>query len=107
MIGNIEHFYKPGITVMRNSPISNGIGGWKSYYEPHLDILGLIRPLSGSEVQAADKLTLKANYRMYCGVVDIKETDKVYYNDAEYDVIFVSNPMDMGNHLQIDLLLVK
>ena len=107
MIGNIEHFYKPGIVIMRNDPIKNGIGGRKDYFEPHLDISGLIRPLSGSEVQAADKLTLKANYRMYCGVVDIKETDKVYWEDKEYDVIFVSNPMDMDNHLQVDLLLVK
>lgn len=107
MIQGIKSFYKPGITVMRNDPIKNGIGGQRDYFEVHLVIDGLIRPISGDEMRISDKMTLKSNYRMYCDVVDIKETDRVYYGDNEFDVVFVSNPMDMGNHLQVDLILVK
>lgn len=106
MIEHIEHFFAPGISVLRNDPDDNDIGGQVDDWTLHLSIDGIIRPLSGNEAVSADKLTLIATHTLYCGVHDILETDRI--RDAagnEYDIKFVQNPMNMGNHLQISLEL--
>ena len=108
MISQISGFYKPGITVLRNAPTPNSIGGSKENWTDHLEILGLIRPISGSEPNIAEKPTLNATHRLYCEVCDITEKDRVEGSDGTiYRVIFVSNVMDMSNHLQVDMILVR
>lgn len=104
MIENIVRFYSPGITIFRNSSTKNKIGGSISNWQKHLEIEGLIRPLSGREQDVADKPTYIATHRLYCAPADILETDRVKdINGIEYDIHFVSDVMNMGNHLQIDL----
>lgn len=107
MIKGIEKYYKPGIEVKRNNPTPNGIGGWVDSYELHLEIVGRIRPLSGSELEIADKLTVRSTHRLYCAVCDIKEADRVYYDGRIYNVQIVMNMMDMDNHLQIDMMVIE
>lgn len=104
MIENIERFFASGISVLRNDPDDNKIGGKIDNWELHLEIDGIIRPLSGNEAVSGDKLTLIATHTLYCGVHDILETDRI--RDAagnEYDIKFVQNPMNMNNHLQISM----
>lgn len=63
-----------------------------------------IRPLSESEIYANNKNGIDSNYRAYCNVTDIQTGDIVYQGEVSYEVKQVKNPMDMGHHLEVDLL---
>jgi head-tail adaptor len=104
MIEQISHWYTMPIKVLRNVPTDNGMGGWVDHWSTHLNILGWLRPISGNESKTADKLTFHATHRLYCAPDDILVTDRIEDEDEEiYDIGFVHNVMNMGNHLQIDL----
>ena len=108
MIENIKNFYTPGKVIERNTPINNGMGGFIDNWQVHLNIDALIRPLSGKEQLTADKKTLHADHKMYCDVLDILETDRVIDENGNiYDIKFVANPMNFGNHLEIYMELVR
>lgn len=108
MIENISHFYVPGFKVLRNTPTDQPkkIGGQIDHYNLHLSISATLRPLSGSEVVSADKMTLIGTHTLYCAVCDVLETDRIEDPEGnQYDIKFVQNVMSMNNHLQISLEL--
>ena len=108
MVSVIEHFFTEDYIVERNTPISNGMGGYKDAWATHLVIKAKIRPLTETEKYAADKLTLYATHKLYCKIIDIKEEDRVVDLDGNiYLVKGVINPMKFNNHLQVDLEYVR
>lgn len=109
MLENISRFYNETVDVMRNTPTANNIGGFKDNWSVHIaDLACRIRPLQETEKYVGDKQTLYATHKLYCSVVDIKETDKIIDTDnKEYLVKGVINPMRWNNHLQVDLEYVR
>ena len=103
----ISKYYESGIVIQRLTQVSNGMGGYTDTWSTHLTINGRIRPLNGNERLSADKTTLFATHRLYCDVIDIKESDRVLYNSKIYQVKFVSNVMNFDRHLQVDLELIE
>ena len=104
MIGNIKRFYTSGHIIERYTKTGGGFGGPEYQWSTHLTVDGRLRPLAGDKRLSADKETLYASHKFYTDVADIKDTDR--YKDPEgnlYTIKFVSDPMNMGNHLEIDL----
>lgn len=102
MVG-MQKYFKSGIVVERYTETRDDFGGIVEAWVTHLEIEGRIRPLSGNERLASSKETLFANYRLYCNVADIKNTDRVVYDGKTYNIKFVADPMDFGRFLQVDL----
>ena len=110
MIKGIQKYYTPGKTILRNvDPQRNDIGGFIDDWQQILCINGRIRPLSGNEREAAGKQTLFASHKLYCDILDINEKDRIHdaADDQTYEVKFVSDPMHMGNHLEVYLELIR
>lgn len=104
MINNIQDFYTSGHIIERYTETPGGFGGPEYTWTTHLAVDGRLRPLSGDKRLSADKETVFASHKFYTAVADIKETDR--YKDPSgniYTIKFISDPMSMGNHLEIDL----
>ena len=105
---SIRSYYVSGIVIKRDTGTTrNGIGEKLESFTTHLTISGRIRPLTGKERIASEKLDVISTHRLYCDPADIKETDRVEFNSKTYNVTYVSDPMNMSEFLQIDLLLVE
>ena len=109
MLQLITGYYNENVTVWRNYPTVNDFGDYADSWQEYLeDVPARIRPLNGSERLLADKDTLYASHRMYCGIEDILERDEIEDESGNrYRVVFVSNVMNWNNHLQIDMELVR
>lgn len=63
-----------------------------------------IRPLTGSERYAADKKTIFSTHRLYCEpTTSISESARVVADGNTYDVKWVHNVMNWGEHYAVDL----
>lgn len=105
MIENISRFYKSGITVYRKTSTQNDIGDYVNEWNEHLEIEGVIRPLTSNEAMLNNKNTDVVKYILYCAVADITELDEIEdINSTRYRIIGKPiNPMNFDNHFQIPL----
>lgn len=103
-IKGISKYYTTGHEIERSTDATGGFGGFARTWSSHLSPAGRLRPLSGDQQLSADKETAFATHRFYCAPDDIKVTDR--YKDPDgniYRIKFVSDVMNMDNHLQVDL----
>ena len=101
---DIRRFFTPGHKIQRYTPGTHGFGGNSGTWNDHLSPVGRLRPLAGNERMSADKMTLYATHRFYTDVADITEADRYLDPSGKvYEIKFVSDPMNMGEFLQIDL----
>ena len=108
MIRNIESFYNQEFQVLRYTMTGSGYGGIQGAWNTHLTVRGRLRPLTADERLRADKVSLYSTHRLYASVTDITSKDRVvdvYGNN--YAVKGLKNPMNMDNHLEIDLELIE
>lgn len=104
---SIADQYKPGYKIKRPA-YSNVNGIATETFSDLSDISGRMRPLTGNEVLANERLGKKTSHRFYCDVTDVEERDRIYdsNNNLTYDIKFVKNPMEMNHHLEIDCELI-
>jgi hypothetical protein len=57
----------------------------------------------GFEALVRDKIDGVGEFIVYCDIRDIRQTDRLRINGAEYEVLFVDNPVERNSHLEIDL----
>ena len=106
MLKRIEKFYTTGHKIQEYTPGEEGFGGSEGTWseKSFSPISARLRPLSGDERLSADKKTLFSTHKLYCGIHDITEADRYVDPDGYiYNIIFVKDPMSMGNHLEVDL----
>ena len=106
MIGNIDKYFEP-VVIERYTSTYNDFGEEVKTWTTHLTIQGRLRPLNGTERFSADKETLFATHRLYCFPADIKETDRVKYDNKYYNIKFVSDVMNFDILYHIDCELVQ
>ena len=108
MIKNIESFYNQEFQIMRYTMTSSGYGGVQGAWSEHLKVIGRLRPMTADERLRADKVSLDSTHRLYTSIADIVSKDRVidvYGNN--YAIKGLKNPMNMDNHLEIDLELIE
>lgn len=105
MIDGITDFYNQEFSVLRASVLENGIGGFSTEWTAVAEGLCRLRPMTGTEQESGDKKTVFGSHRLYCAPLDVTETDRIRVDYQEYDILWIKNPMSMGNHLEIELEL--
>lgn len=103
----IDDYFEPDIIIQRNTSTKKVSGKMLDAWATHLTVDGRIRPLTGKERLAADKVTLYATHRLYTFVADIAESDRVSDSGNIYEIKFVHNPMNFDRFLQVDLELMR
>lgn len=103
----ISKYFKQNFVRERKS-ISRDKYGAEIITYPESDWLyfrGIINTLSISEFKqvAAGKETIIGSHKLYCPVIDIKETDRIRFNGEYYEIISIKNPMSFNRHLEIEL----
>ncbi len=78
-------------------------GSSSNWTDKLVDFVVAIQELSGDELILSDNETVIANYVMYCENADISEGDRVVQDNVYYDIKRVSNPMRLGDFLEIYL----
>lgn len=105
----IENFYKPGYTIKRPILSIDSGGSPIETFSDFITASGRMRPLTGNEILANEKLGLVTSHRFYCAMIDVEEKDRIYDSNTEntYEVKFVKDPMEMGDHLEIDCKFIE
>jgi len=95
------------IVLMRPSG-SNISGSWEETYTTSSAFYGIIETLEvgGWERYDADKKEGYYRYRLYCPVTTIQDTDIVQVDGIEYEVDYVSQWDQIGNHPHTEVTLI-
>ena len=101
----IERYFTESIVVTRPTYTTNNFGERVAAYNTHLTILGYLRPMSGTERDLSARLNYFADWRMYCGPADIKETDRITARGQTFEIKFIAPRRAV--HLEIDLRVIK
>lgn len=107
-IGNVSAYFTQTALVMRPTFTQGATGAVLNTYSSQSEVSGLLRPrvteMLGGERVSADKLTLYADYRFYCAATaDILQDDNLVIDSKTYRVRLVSDVMNMGRLMQVDL----
>ncbi len=105
-MGMIGHLLTQEIALHRATLTPNAIGEQVKSYALEATFPGRLRPMTGKEAESADRKTLTATHRVYCGARDIRQTDRMIIGGRTYEVRFVSDPMSAGEFLQVDCELI-
>lgn len=105
----IETYWVSGFEIKRVTKVDDNAGSYTEQLSKVSDTVGRLRPLSGNEILANEKLNLITSHRFYCPVIDVNEGDYIYdtVKPRLFEVKYVRNPMDMDEHLEIDCLFKK
>ncbi len=99
----LENYYNISITTSRVTTATGTMLQTTDTWADNLTILGAIRPLKIHEQVKDNKMAVVADYRMYCSVVDILETDRVVADSITYEVKSVKNITVKSHHLELDI----
>lgn len=106
----IANYKDTQITIEKFTSTTNEWGEPIENWTPHIHIMGRISPKSSQERFESAKTTLFSDYRLYCDIADIKETDRVVEGSNIYNVIGImprKKPFSGDGFMEIDLELVK
>lgn len=104
----IDDYYNQVLELHRVTKVNLGGGSFKDQSAKVKDVKGRLRPLSGSERYMDHQKQKEVNYRFYCGYdssIDEKDILIDPANDNSFEISFIKNPMQMNQHLEIDLIL--
>ena len=100
----IGSYLVSGYEIYRPTDVDDGAGSSTEQLIKLADTQGRMRPLTGNEILANEKLNLITTHRFYCAITDVREGDYIYdsVKGKYYEVRFVKNPMEMDDHFEID-----
>ena len=103
----IGSYLVSGYEIHRPIDVDDGAGSSTEQLIKLSDTQGRMRPLTGNEILANEKINLITSHRFYCPVQEVSNGDyiKDTVKDQLYSVVFVKNPMEMDDHLEIDCYL--
>lgn len=93
-------------TIKRRTTTLNSFNAEIETYVPHLTIYGNLDLLTGNTTIKYGKNNESSTHLLICDVCDIQENDKIYFKNKIFKVNFVDNPMELDDHLEIELELV-
>lgn len=97
--------YYTQIDLYTKTSVADGRGGYVDSWAKSTSFQGLINQASSREVEAAAKLGIEADYKLYCPVsVSLSNANLLYYGSSYYRV--VSEPKDTvhrGHHYKVYL----
>ena len=99
----IENFYTESISIMSRTTSTgwNGEVAWTTSVSVEA-FQAAINPMSGREVLSADKKTVLADYKLFCGdTVSFTERDRLKWGTKTFDVVFVKDTFNMGHHKNV------
>lgn len=97
----IQDFFESGFMLKRLLTLNeDGIMVEKYYSAGPME--GRMRPLTGSEARANEKLNYNATHRFYTDFFGIRVTDIIERGGEEFHVTHIQNPMEMHQYLQVD-----
>ncbi|MFL0361808.1 hypothetical protein ACH0BF_02165 [Pseudobacillus sp. 179-B 2D1 NHS] len=69
---------------------------------------GVLDLLTGSTVFKYARMQEESTHILICDVVDVKENDILInqYSNKKYEVTYVDNPLNMNDHLEIELKFI-
>jgi len=104
----IDSYYRSGFTIKRATLLNDGGGVMVKTFIDFASTDGRMRPLTGNEILANEKIGLKTSHRFYCAVNNAIEADRIYDSvyQKTYEIKFIKNPMEMDDHLEIDCELI-
>jgi len=103
----IERYYSTGITF-KVPAITRVHGENVETLGAAIELPGRIRPMTGNEVLAAEKLNTISSHVLYCAPTVLLTTKcHVYYAAEHYLVKYIKNPMSMSKHWEVLLELIK
>ena len=105
---SIERFFEDGITYKVPTITRDAAGGNIETLGAAVALRGRIRPMTGNEVLAAEKLNTISSHVVYClPEANLTVTCHVYYGGDHYLVKYIKNPMNYSRHWEVLLELVK
>lgn len=101
---SIDSYYKSGFTIKRVTNVNDGAGSYTKLLSDLIATYGRMRPLSGTEILANEKLGVITTHRFYCPIISVRPDDKIYDSNSDkfYEIKFIKNPMEMNDHLEVD-----
>ncbi len=100
---SIETFYSQEFTISRPTISRSASGAALKTYATGAAFVGRLRPLSGKEIVASEREGVRITHRIYCNTVnDVRQTDRLTHGGKVFEVRFISDPMSMNHHQQID-----
>lgn len=95
--------YYTDIEIHGKHKTPNGRGGYSYNWSKESDFPGLINQASSREIEAAAKMDIQADYKLYCPVtVNLSKEKLLLWNNEYYRV--VSEPKDTvnrGHHYKV------
>jgi SPP1 family predicted phage head-tail adaptor len=89
------------VIIQRLTSVPNGIGGYIEDWNNHLEYPGVLDQLTGNERLSAEKISPLSSHILIGPMAEIKEADRVIYNDRIYNIVNIDNPMNLNRHLEI------
>lgn len=91
------------VTFKREVRVDDGMGGSRSEWQDIATRWALVRPMSGRERLAADKVEANANYLIVVRApCDVQENDIAVWKDRELNVRFVKRRGTRALFLEIE-----
>jgi SPP1 family predicted phage head-tail adaptor len=89
------------VIIQRSTSVPNGIGGNSETWSNYLEYSGVLDQLTGNERLSAEKISPLSSHILIGPIADIKEADRVVFNDRIYHIVNIDNPMNLNRHLEI------
>jgi hypothetical protein len=101
----IERFFSTGTITYKIPTITrDNAGGEIETLGAAVALSGRIRPMSGSEILASQKLNIISSHILYCfPEANLNVTCSVYLGTNTYKVKFIKNPMTYDRFWQVGL----
>jgi len=99
---------KVTVVIQSVSTASDGMGSTVDTYSTRHTLKGGLHSLTAKERMEAGKLSEVITNRLFIPYKsDIEATDRVVSGGQTYEIINIVNPATKGDHLELDLSLIK
>ncbi len=99
--------HKTTLRLQRYTTTEDGMGGFEETWVNRGYFIGQLSNISGNEIVLSDKTTVRSTHRFYIdypnGTLIPQEKDRFTLNSRTFDILYVGNPANKNQILQIDL----
>ncbi len=85
------------VELQSKTVVSGGYTGDTVTWSKTADIVAAIENLSGRELEDAQKLGIKAEYKAYTKYTSVTEKQRIKYNSRYFYITYVSNPVQLSD----------
>lgn len=90
------------ITIERETKTKDGVGGYSSSWDTHLQPYSYIKPVSGFERLQAMRLEASISHKIYIRyVADISPNDRIIFNSRQMQIRAIINIEERNKWLEL------